>query len=461
MVCKYIYPHDILLEGFSMPLSRRRFLTLLGGIAGAAIIAGAGAYYMLGGSRSPQVGITTSPTTRALSGKITVLGRSAYHENINKYLITLFLSKYPGVQVEYVAKGYSDEYQLLVLSMRNSSPDYDALYIDEPWIPLMLKNSWLEPLDNPDLDGYPEYLKNWATRGGKVYALPITGNANFLFYRSDILSDLGEKPPESWDDVLRIAKKVKSKYTDTGVKIYGFGASATKGTGASQDTFPALLYPFGGSYFGSDGVTPTLNSREAVEALSFLKDLLNYSHPRTTQWTSLTEYSDAILRGEIAMGIVWNGWISDIDNPSKSSVVGKIEIMPYPRQRISYNLTHSGVWYYGVSVFSRNKAAAMEYVKTVTSKESQKLATINAGLPASRVPVYGDPDVKSKLRLASKFTEIMSVVRPLRTSPAWPDMADSVGNYIYLGLRGEMSPEDAISRAHEEMVKVSKSSGLI
>lgn len=440
-----------------MTLSRRKFLFLMGGVAATALAVGVGIYYFT----SLQKGRAPSPPARTFSGKLTVLARSGYHQTVNEYLISLFRSKYPEVSVEYVGKGYGDLYQLLVLSMRNRSSDYDVLYIDEPWLPLMIKNNWIEPIDSPDLKGYPDYLKNWATRGDKVYALPLLGNANFLFYRSDILSDLGEKPPETWDDVLRIAQKVKRKYTDAGVKIYGFSAYATKGNGVASDTFPAFLYPFGGSYFAPDGVTPVLNSRAAVEALSFFKELLKYSHPRTTEWTSLTEYSDAILRGEVAIGVVWNGWIIDIDNPSKSNVVGKIDVMPYPKQRIDYNLTMSGVWYYGVSSFSTNKSAAFEFIKTVTSTEAQKAAMLSVGLPPTRLPVYRDPDVRSRMRLSDKFFDIMSVVRPLRTSPAWPDMAEPVGAYLYLGLIGQLSPEEAVSKAHGEMVNISRSSGLI
>lgn len=454
-----------MINGVNM-VTRRQFLIMAGGAA-IIILAGGAAYIasrprttttttpVASPTTTPGISPTTTTKPKNIGGKIVVLGRSGYHETINKNLIDTFLQKYPNVQVEYVPKGYVDEYQTIVLSHSSRSSDYDALYIDEPWIHMMINNGWLSPIDEPDLDGYPEHLKNWPTVGGKTYAQAITGNANFLFYREDVLKDLGETPPETWDDVLRIAKKVKEKYTDLGVKLYGFGAYSVKGTSIAQDTFPAFLYPFGGRYFAEDGITPALYSEEAVQALEFFKELKKYSHPRMTEFTSLAEYSEAILRGEVAMGVVWNGWIIDIDNPQKSNVVGKINIRPYPRQKTFFG-AQSGVWFYGVSAFSTNPDTAMEFVKIATSLPAQKRAALEAGLPPTRLQVFKDPDYRAKQRLADKFLEIIEVVKPVRTNPLWGDMAEPVGTYLFMGLMGDLPADEAIKKAHDEMVRVTK-----
>jgi len=436
----------------SVKLTRRQTLYLIGGIAATAAVGG-GLLYWLNQTPAASQPQTPSGQAKKITGKLTILGRSAYHVIINRNLMDTFSKKYPDVALEYVPKGYSDEYQTIVLSMRNKSSDYDVLYMDEPWVPYIVRNGWLLPIENPDLSDYPEGIKSWPTLGGKVYGLAITGNVNFLIYRADILKDLGESPPETWDDVLRIAKKVKSKYTDIGAKIYGFSGNAVKGDAFANDVFPAVLYPFGGRYFAEDGVTPALKSKEAVEALEFLRELRPYTHPRTTEWTSLTEYSEAILRGEVAIGVVWSGWIVDVDNPQKSQVVGKIEAMPYPRQKTNFG-AQTGVWYYAVSAFSRNPDAAMEFVKVVTSAEAQRRAALEAGLPPTRLSVFDDPEYKKRFRLAGKLREVLAVAKPVRTNVLWMDMVDQVGTYLYLGYIGQLDPADAVAKAQEEMVKV-------
>jgi multiple sugar transport system substrate-binding protein len=427
-------------------VTRRQFLYILGGTVAVAVLGG-GVYFL---TRTPS---QQPQKPKTLSGKLTILGRSGYHETIVRNLMDTFSKKYPDVSLDYVPKGYTDEYQTIVLSMRNKSTDYDVLYIDEPWIHMMINNGWLLPIDQPDLSNYPDSLKSWPTVNGKTYAQAITGNANFLFYRKDILDSIGEQPPQTWDDVLRIAQKVKSKYTDVGVKLYGFGAYSVKGTSIAQDTFPAILYPFGGRYFADDGVTPALKSQEAIDALEFFKELKNYSHPRMTEFQSLAEYSDAILRGEVAVGVAWNGWLADIDNPQKSQVVGKIEVQPYPRQKTFFG-AQSGVWYMAASAFTTNQDAAIEFVKVSTSFEAQKRAALEAGLPPTRLNVFTDADYKNQNRLADKFREIILNAKPVRTNPLWGDMAENVGTYLYMGLLGQISAEEAINKAYEEMVKV-------
>lgn len=436
-------------------VTRRKLLLAAGGAAVAIVAGGALVSLTRGGAQEQTKPQEQATTPAEIGGKLVVLARSGYHEEINRNLIETFRAKYPNVQVEYIGKGYVDLYQILMLALSARSSDYDALYIDEPWLPVMVRNGWLVPIDNPDLDGYPEHLRKWPTIGGKTYGQAITGNANFLFYREDIIKDLGETPPETWDDVLRIAKKVKQRYTDTGTRIYGFGCYAVKGEAIAADTFPGFLYPFGGRYFAEDGITPALYSPEAIEALEFFKTLREYSHPRITEFTTLAEYSEAILRGEVAMGLVWNGWIKDIDNPAKSNVVGKINIMPYPRQKVFFG-AQSGIWFYSVSAFSRNQRTAMEFVKTVTSFPAQKKAALEAGLPPSRLPVFKDPDYRAKQRLADAYYRLFEVVKPVRTSPYWQDMAEPLGNYLSLGLLGSLPAEEAIRRAHQEMVNATK-----
>ncbi len=422
-------------------LPRRKFLIAAGG----AVIAFAVGDIILRVGNSEQAAVVNSE-------KLVMVGQSGYHEQINDFLIKAFMQNNPDVKIEYIPKGYTDEYQSIVLSMRNHSSEYDVMYVDEPWVPLAMNEGWLAPIEGVNLSGYPKYLAEWSSRNGQVYAQPILGNSNFMFYRKDILDSIGLGRPKTWNDVLTAAKKIKSKYTDKGERIYGFSAEMTTGRRIANDAFPSFLYPFGGRYFAKDGgVKPVLNSQEAVEALKFMKGLLPYSHPQTTTWVN--GFTDAILRGEIAMGIVWNGNIKDVDNPEKSKVVGKIDVMPYPTQKINFGAI-SGVWFYTVSKFSKNNRLADKFINYATSFEAQKSAAINVGLPPTRLPVYLDPEVKKKDRLAEEYYNILSVAKTVRTNPKWMSMWTPVGTYLYMGVTGEISPEDAIKQAYEEMLKV-------
>jgi multiple sugar transport system substrate-binding protein len=90
------------------------------------------------------------------------------------------------------------------------------------------------------------------------------------------------------------------------------------------------------------------------------------------------------------MGAVWNGWVKDVDNPSRSKVVGQIYFTPMPGKR---RVGQTGVWYYTVPVYNRNRELAKDYIKVAASYEAQKYAYLKADLPPTRINVYEDPEV--------------------------------------------------------------------
>jgi ABC-type sugar transport system, periplasmic component len=385
--------------------------------------------------------------------RLTVLARSGYHEEVNKTLMEYYNSKKPPVEFNYIGKGYHDTYQAAVLAMRNRSTEYDVMYLDEPWLYEFYVNGWLEPLGDVDTSGVPQAIADLGKYKGVTYAMPITGNFNFMFYNKELLDKVGESPPKSWDDVLRIAETVNQRLAP---KSYGWS-----GRYSVSDLYITVLLSLGGYMFDpKDRVTPTLDTPEAVEALKIVRDLASpkRAHPKTTSWSSNAEFSDAILNGEVAMGAVWNGWVKDVDDPSRSKVVGQIYYMPMPGKR---RVTQTGVWYYTVPVYSRNKELAKDYIKVATSYEAQKYAHLNAGLPPTRTNIYEDPEVQQKSRLAKTFAELAKVGMPARTSPIYIKLDKDLISIVNKVVLGELTPEAAAAQMQKLLMEESKRAGLL
>ena len=102
-------------------------------------------------------------------------------------------------------------------------------------------------------------------RDGHYRALPwyfITGP---LALRTDLIAELGENLPETWDDVHRIGKKLKAKGHPLGFPLsHG---------GDSNGTVRAIIWSWGGKLVEDDSKTIAFNSKETVEALKFIKAL--------------------------------------------------------------------------------------------------------------------------------------------------------------------------------------------
>jgi multiple sugar transport system substrate-binding protein len=426
---------------------------------GVAALAAGGIIYTWQQTPSTPTQTTTQTQTTPQEAnqprRLSILARSGYHEEVNKTLMEYYNSKRPRVEFNYVPKGFAEIYQVAVLAMRSRSTDYDVMYLAEPWLYEFYVNGWLEPLGDVDTSGIPQAIADLGKYKGVTYAMPIVGNFNFMFYNKELLDRAGESPPKSWDDVLRIAEAVNQKLAP---KSYGWSGEYS---GVVTNVYATVLLSLGGNLFDpKDRVTPTLDTPEAVEALKIVRDLASpkRAHPKTTTWSSITEYSDAILNGELAMGAVWSGWVKDVDDPSRSKVVGQIYFMPMPGKRPG---SQTGVWYYTVPVYSRNKELAKDYVKVATSYEAQKYAHLKVGLPPTRTNVYEDPEVQQKSRLAKMFAEIAKVGMPAFTSPIIMKVGPHIESIVKKVVLGELTPEAAVAQMQKLLVEESKKAGLL
>jgi ABC-type glycerol-3-phosphate transport system substrate-binding protein len=89
--------------------------------------------------------------------------------------------------------------------------------------------------------------------GGATYALPETQSFPVMFYRRDIVKELGIDLPETWDDVRKtISVLARSQMV--------FGLAPGEGT------FAMLLYQGGGEYYTKDAALSALDSPEAIAA---------------------------------------------------------------------------------------------------------------------------------------------------------------------------------------------------
>ncbi len=113
-----------------------------------------------------------------------------------------------------------------------------------------------------------------------VYALPDQQSFLMLFYRSDILHELGLNVPDTWDDVLDIIPVLQKNHMEFGLpySVPMRAASAAigdvSGTIGSLSasggvlTFLNFLYQQGEELFLADGVATNLEAEAAVTAFS-------------------------------------------------------------------------------------------------------------------------------------------------------------------------------------------------
>lgn len=109
---------------------------------------------------------------------------------------------------------------------------------------------------------YPEALTSFKLDDG-VYALPETMSYPMLFYRKDILTNLGinKEDLETWDGVLQTV------LPELDMNSFDFGVQGT------LNNYVSMLYQNGGRVYTEDGTASALNSAEAIAAFELLTSL--------------------------------------------------------------------------------------------------------------------------------------------------------------------------------------------
>ena len=203
----------------------------------------------------------------------------------------------PGVDYNVNLSVMADETKLLLAVSAGNAPDLAiGLSYYQPY-QLALRGALA---DLRQFDGFTEALDDYAEEffipfiiGDSCYALPEALNFNLMFYRKDILSQLGLEVPQSWDDVMDMLP-VLSQYgmsfctriaTDSSLKTLG-------------STFP-YFDQMGASIFSEDGLSCALGSEEAVSAFNLMCDLYTkYSLP-----TTVANFYNSFKNGTTPIGI--------------------------------------------------------------------------------------------------------------------------------------------------------------
>lgn len=98
---------------------------------------------------------------------------------------------------------------------------------------------------------------------GMYYTVPETQNWVALFYRTDIMEELGiENPPDTWEEVYEILPRLQEKSMDF---CYNYGVG---------NMYP-FLYQNGASVYDVDGLHSNLDSAEAYDAFYEYANLYN------------------------------------------------------------------------------------------------------------------------------------------------------------------------------------------
>ncbi|MCE4612359.1 MAG: ABC transporter substrate-binding protein [Desulfurococcales archaeon] len=381
--------------------------------------------------------------------KITVLARSGTYAEGLKIAAAQFEAE-TGIRVEVQELGYKELYDKLSTEALQKTGAFDVVMLDDPWLAGFASQGFLEDigrmLEERGLTVDPDFIDSAievSKYKGTLYALPYAGNVQLFVYRTDLYSKYGFSKPTTWNDVLEAAKKI---YEEEG--IYGYVIRGKKGNPVVTNFLP-IFWAHGAKIVDENG-NVMVDSPQAIAALKLFIELKKYSPPGTESFDS-AEVKASIFEGRVAASIIWPAWVPDINDPSKSKAAGNVEVIPPPGAAPMI-----GAWLLAIPVSSKNKDTALDFILFVLSKDMQKKIALEAGVPPTRESLYTDPDVVAKYSWYPTQLEALKNSQMRPRVPEWSQIEDILANYIHQALIGAMSPEEALSKAKQEIEAVVK-----
>jgi len=255
---------------------------------------------------------------------------------------------------------------------------------------------------------FPEAAMIPITLYGKTYALPETCSWNMMFYRKDILADLGLELPKTWDDLMAMIPVLQFNNMEI----------------AMPSDMILWLYQLEGELYADDGMRINIDSHKALEAFEIMCDYFTqYSLPYTE------DFANRFKTGEMPIGIVSYSMYNNL-TVFASEIAGLWDFAPIPgmvdEEGNINNVTLTSVTGLVMMSGTKDVAASWEFMKWYTDTKFQ------VDYSNELVVIMGDAAKNATANMealeqlpwtSSEYRNLMAQMQNLISYPQYP------GNY--------------------------------
>ncbi|MBM6401585.1 ABC transporter substrate-binding protein [Phycicoccus sonneratiae] len=380
-------------------------------------------------------------------------------------LKTEYESANPGTTVNFQVMEEGDLRAAVTADVASGAGQYDVVTIGAYETPQWGANGWLVDLTDSlksdssyDVDDILPPVRDVNTYDNKLFAVPFYGESSILMYNKDVLSKagvtLGDSP--TWQEVADAAKKVNS------ADMSGICMRGKPGWGDLFAPLTTVIQTFGGNWY-DDQWNATVDTPEWKEAVTFYKTMLDTSGEKDPVSYSFNECLTALKEGKAAMwadASVAASMLEADDSPVK----GK---MGYAHMPVNKTQQSGWLWSWNLAIPSstKNKDAALKFVKWATSKDYIKLVGQKIGWsnvpPGSRTSTYEIPEYKEAAAAYAPITlDVMSSVNPKQPGvnpqgwvgiqyvsiPEFQDVGNQCAQLVADYIAGRGSVDDALAK---------------
>lgn len=252
--------------------------------------------------------------------------------------------KATGAKVNVITVPFSDLYQKLLTDWAAGTNSIDAAVFAPQWMVDYVTPGLIEDLtprvaadkdlQEADIGGFfREFSQKF---GGKTYTLTLDGDFQMVYYRTDILQQLGQQPPKTWDDYLKIAAAAHSKDMN-GDGQGDYGSCIAKKRNAQSywmitSVAGAFLQSKGtsqGAFFDTDTMKPLVNNEGFAEALRIYGETTKFGPPDEIN-LDVGDTRNLFTSGRCALTLDWGDIGTLAIDKEKSKVIDKVGAVILP-----------------------------------------------------------------------------------------------------------------------------------
>ena len=383
-------------------------------------------------------------TTTPMTLNVLLMQQAAYSASDIQAMDDAFTKQYPNITINPELVSYDSLHDKIVTAQVGGNGKYDVVLMDTPWpaelVTANIVSDITSKIPADFLSGVFDSAWTAAKYNGKIYGVPWINDTKFFFYNSDMFSKAGlTAAPKTWDEVEADAKAIKA----AGIVKYPITASWKQAEAVICD-WTQLAAAFGGSDFVDANGKALFNQGGGLAALTFMKKLLDEGlvDPASLSQTE-DDVNSVVSAGQAAMALNWTYGLSVMNDPSKSTVAGKMKVAPSPGEA---SVTTSGVnggMSLAVTTTTKHPNEALAYALFMASEKSQEMDVANA-LPMWKAS-FDDPNVTKNnpdLFAAAKIEFAGLVARPV--VPYYTKLSNALQDAIQQALLGKKTPQQAL-----------------
>ncbi|MCM1990827.1 ABC transporter substrate-binding protein [Oceanirhabdus seepicola] len=298
-------------------------------------------------------------------------------------------------------------------------------------------------LTEEDYENYI-YIEDGKMLGG-LYGLAIeAANPAVLYYNKDILAEIGEEPPVTWEDFRRIAKKA-TKDTDGDGKIDQWGFAQGWGRKMFGDlnwNWYGFNWQAGGELYNDDLKTVRFNDEAGLEAAQFLYDLKFVD--KVLPNNAMAQTNKEMLQTTFGPGkAAFSIWLSSAAD----------EILDKSFPDLNYGFitslqnkdmgTFASVDQLTLMSAAENKELSFKLMEHMLSVDS--MTKFHAYHP--RAPISKEEPYQGDERLKEMIQNDKGIYRPLVVAPHGVEVYEYLWKQLQSMMAGEVTPQEALDEA--------------